>query len=268
VIETVGEPRRLGIFCISPDQQRIAFGQLDADGRGGDIWLIDTARGMTTRLTFDPASDDFPVWSPDGTKIAFVSLRTGPLGNLYVTDVANPANVQRLTDLTDDLWTLAWSHDGRFILIVRVKKSDLDLWLYSVESHELRPYLATPFVESAGVFSPDDSWIAYVTDESGRNEVYVERFPSHAARRQVSTGGGDFPRWRGDGRELFYVVPGGMLISVDMTNDRSTPRPLFRLPGWKYDVAADGQRFLVDQPVDDLMRVPLTFVSNWMADRK
>jgi len=268
MIETVSEPRRMGGFRIAPDQQRIAYGQLDADGRGDDIWLIDSARGMTTRLTFDPASDDLPNWSPDGSKIAFGSMRTGSLGELYITDVASPANAERMGAATDGFVPLGWSQDGQFIVGLKEKKADLDVYLYSTASHEVRPYLATPFVESAAALSPDDSWIAFVTNESGRDEVYVERFPSHAGRRQISNGGAGTPRWRGDGRELFYVVRGGMLMSVDMTNDKSAPKPLFRLPGSRYDVTRDAQRFLIDQPVDDLENVPLTFVSNWMAERR
>ena len=263
-IEVFGEPRRFSAFSISPDQRRIAFGQLDADGRGTDIWLSDSERGMTSRLTFDPATDDMPVWSPDGSKIVFSSMRTGNLGELYITTVANPGNVERIGS-SDGSIPLAWSHDGKFILSLKIKPADFDIWTYSTQSHELHPYLASPFSESAATFSPDDAWIAYVSDESGRDEVYVERFPTHASRRQISNGGGTFPQWSGDGKELAFAAPGGMLMSVDLTNEKSSPKPLFRLPGTKYQVARDGQRFLVDQPVDDLTRVPLTFVSNWLA---
>src|SRR6185436_6999197 len=98
--------------------------------------------------------------------------------------------------------------------------------------------------------------------------VYVERFPTHAGRRQVSTAGGEFPRWRGDGRELFYADPSGELMSVDVSSEAATPKALFHVPGFTYDVSHDGQRFIVDQPVDDTTRSPLTFVSNWMAERK
>ncbi|MDQ6799279.1 MAG: serine/threonine-protein kinase [Acidobacteriota bacterium] len=263
-IEIFGEPRRLGAFRLSPDERRIAFGQLDADGRGTDIWLSDSDRGMISRLTFDPATDDLPAWSPDGSKIVFSSMRSGSLGELYITEVANPSRAERIAG-SDGCAPLDWSHSGKFILAWKQKPSDLDIWMYSTESHQLQPYLATQFVESTIAFSPDDAWVAYVTDESGRDEVYVERFPSHAARRQISNGGAAHPRWRGDGRELFYYAPGGMLMSVDMTSGKSTPRPLFQLPGNKYEVALDGQRFLVDQPVDNVNAVPLTFVSNWLA---
>ena len=268
VLEVLGEPRRLGDVRRSPDQQRIAIAQLDADGRGDDVWLLDIGRGMTTRLTFDPASDGYPVWSPDGSKIAFSSARTGQLGEVYVTDVANPANVQRLGSSTDGFWPDCWSHDGHFIVMTQQKPADLDIWLYSFQTHEMHPYLSTPFVEQMPALSPDDSWIAYVTNESGRDEVYVERFPSHSARRLVSNGGGRFPRWRADGRELFYRIPGSMLMSVDMTSEKSVPKPLFKPPPGGFEVSADGQRFLIGQPIDDAASVPLTFVSNWMAERK
>jgi len=110
-------------------------------------------------------------------------------------------------------------------------------------------------------------YIAYTSNESGRDEVYVERFPSHAERRQLSSSGGDHPLWRSDGREIFYVSH-SELVSLDMASKTATPKSLFRLPGNTYDVARDGQRFIVDRPLDDNYSSPLTFVSNWMAERK
>jgi hypothetical protein len=109
--------------------------------------------------------------------------------------------------------------------------------------------------------------VAYTSDESGHSEVYVEQFPTHAGRRQVSAAGGTIPRWRSDGKELFYLSRGRSLMSVDMTSETATPVALFQLPGATYDVTRDGQRFLVDKPLDDNYRSPLTFVSNWLAER-
>lgn len=265
---TLGDPRRIGfIFRISPDQQRVIAEQNDADGRSDDLWIFDSARGVTTRFTFDPAGDLRPVWSPDGSRIAFASMRTG-LGEMYVADTATPANVQRLTTTEEDVEPSAWSHDGAFILADNYRKSDADILMIAVSTHQRTPYLSTRFNEYAAALSPDDSLVAYVSDESGRDEVYVERFPTHAARRQISTSGGARPLWRGDGKELFYIAPGGQLTSIDMTADAATPKPLFHLRGVSYDVTRDGQHFVVDQPIDDTIGSPWTFVSNWMGLRR
>jgi Tol biopolymer transport system component len=260
VIETVGQPRRLGgIFHLSPDQQRIAFETLDNDGRADDVWMIDRGRAITSRLTFDPASDMSPAWSPDGTQVAFFSMRKS-FGGLYIADVASPANA---TALADNAEPQSWVGDN--IACVAARGSQYDIAIYSVKSRRLQPYLVTAFSEQNPALSPDGHWIAYQSNESGRDEVYVEEFPSHAHRRQVSNGGGGYPIWRADSRELFYGAPGSMLIAVDMTSDKSTPKTLFRLPGNSCEAAADGQRFLVDQPLDDVTKQPITVVTNWLA---
>jgi Tol biopolymer transport system component len=267
-LATVGDAQRLGYeLRLSPDQQRIAVDRNDSDGRPEDIWILDMARNVTTRFTFDPAGEYSPVWSPDGSTIAFASMRTG-LANLFVADVANPANVRRLTNFpTDQVRPVSWTRDGKTVVAERSVKADLDLWLFPADGGEGKPYLATPFVEAAADVSPDGNYIAYNSNESGRYEVYVEQFPSHAGRRQLSSSGAQQPRWRSDGRELFYISH-GQLVSVDMTSNTATPKTLFRLPGYTYDMARDGQRFIVDSPLDDNASSPLTFVSNWMAERK
>jgi Tol biopolymer transport system component len=194
-------------------------------------------------------------------------MRTG-LGNLFVADVANPANVRRLTNFPkDQVSPDSWTRDGKMIVADRLAGANTDLWLFPVDGSEGKPYLATPFGERSADVSPDGTYIAYTSNESGRDEVYVERFPSHAERRQLSSSGGDLPRWRTDGREIFYVSH-SELLSLDMTSKTATPKKLFLLPGNTYDVARDGQRFIVDRPLDDNYSSPLTFISNWIAERK
>jgi eukaryotic-like serine/threonine-protein kinase len=261
-IETVSVPRRYDSMRISPDQRRIAFGDYDADGRSGDLWLLDPARDMTTRFTFDAASDLVPVWSPDGTKIAFASMRQG-FGNTFIADVANPAGAQPLTNFpTETGMPSDWSPDGRTILINVGKSRDSDIWAYSLPEKKLTPYVSTQFQEYDAVFSRDGKFIAYTSEESGQPEVYVERFPTHAERRQVSVGGGYGPRWRADGRELFYMTA-EHVHAVDMTREDATPQVLFRETANVYEPAADGQRFLMTRPLHDITTIPLTFVSRW-----
>ncbi len=267
-LAAAGDAKRLGFeLRLSPDQQRIATDRNDSDGRPEDIWILDPARNVTTRFTFDPAGEYAPAWSPDGSAIAFASMRAG-LGNLFVADVANPANVRRLTNFPkDQVSPDSWSRDGKMIVAERLAGANTDLWLFPVDGSEGKPYLTTPFAERSADVSPDGAYIVYMSNESGRDEVYVERFPSHAERRQLSSSGGDLPRWRSDGREIFYVSH-SELLSLDMTSKTATPKKLFLLPGNTYDVARDGQRFIVDRPLDDNYSSPLTFVSNWMAERK
>ena len=262
LLQTLGEPRRYGEIRLSPDQKRIAFQQMDADGRGEDIWLLDASRGVTTRFTFHPASELASAWSPDGSKIAFMSMRTG-YGDLYVSDVANPAAAERITSgQTGTAFPTDWSRDGKHIIVERSDERNTDLYVYSFETKKLEPYVNTPYEEYAGVLSPDGTRIAYVSEESGRSEVYVERFPSRAERRQISTSGGWNPRWAPNGRELFYLTD-VEYRSIDVTDENAASQVLFRDTSGTYDVAADGQRLLIARPVEDITTVPLTFVSNW-----
>jgi serine/threonine protein kinase/Tol biopolymer transport system component len=268
-IGTPSEARRFGFnFRIAPDQQRVIVDQSDADGRADDLWILDVSRALLTRFTFDPAGDFAGTWGAGGSKVAFCSMRTG-LGDIYVADVSNPSKVQRVaSSSTDQLVPTSWTRDGAFILAELYRPADIDLWMFPAAGGAGKPYIATQFNESGAELSPDNALVAYVSDESGRPEIYVEHFPSHEGRRQLSSGGGRLPRWRGDGKELFFSSPARMVMSADMTNETAAPKPLFVLPGFSFDVTRDGQRFLIDTPVDDIAGSPLTFVSNWMAERK
>jgi Tol biopolymer transport system component len=266
-IEKFGETRHYGVFRLSPDAKRILVEQLDADGRGDDLWLIDPSRNQTTRFTFDPASDILPVWAPDGKSAAFLSLRDG--GDVYVADTTNPSNVTQITRVaSSDLNPTSWSPDGKSFFLDRQlpNRSDTDVYVYSFPTHELKPLIATPFAEYGGVISPDGSMFAWVSEESGHPEVYAAHYPALSDRRQVSTGGGLLPRWRADGHELFYVSPSQQVTSVDLTKETVAPQALFTISG-TYDVARDGQRFLTTTAVDDLPRIPLTLVTNWSAQK-
>ena len=173
-----------------------------------------------------------------------------------------------------------WSRDGRFILYENDDpNSRTDLWvlpLFGDKKPEL--FLQTPFAEQHARFSPDGKWIAYVSDESRTAEVYVQSFPPSGGKWQVSTKGGFTPRWRRDGKELFYLAPDRRIMSVDVkaagtTFEVSTARALFEAPvdvasaaaANRYDVSADGQRFLVNAPVENTGSAPITVVVNWNA---
>jgi len=269
-LASVGDPGRTAYVELSPDQRRVAFVTEDQDGRDADIWIRDLARGLTSRLTFDPASDSSPVWSPDGSRIAFRSMRTG-LGDLYQKSATNPGEEELLFKSAETASPVSWSPDGRFLLFeVYAASANTDLWLLPLATPaKPEPFLKTSFDENSPQFSRDGRWVAYASDESGRSEVYVRAFPASSTKWQVSTGGGWRPRWRRDGRELFYLTAVGRLMAVSVQAagrfEASDPRELFRVQAGDYDVAADGQRFLVAVETEDLSASPITVVLNWTA---
>ena len=272
---------------LSPDGKRVAVGQLDSTGNW-DIWLMDVARGVPTRFTFDTLNDISPVWSPNGTQLVFASDRSiaGPF-DIYEKDSSGSGKEELFLKSGSSMFPNDWSPDGRHILYtVDSEKAGSDLWVVPVqggkpEGGKPMPYLQTPFSEKQGQFSPDGRWIAYSSDESGSFQIYVQSFPAGGGKFQVSTGGGSEPRWRRDGKEIFYIGADGRLMAVDVRTipkfEAGAPKALFdaqltifspTLPFFHYDVTADGRRFLVNSAVtakDGSIEAPITVVVNWQA---
>ncbi|HEY3122574.1 MAG TPA: protein kinase, partial [Thermoanaerobaculia bacterium] len=189
---------------LSPDGTRLAEARFDPDSTNGDIWLIDLARSIASRFTFDPANDLLPVWSPDGKRLFFASSREG-VQQLYQAFSDRPGSEEPVLrsgawKATDDV-----SPDGQFLIYETIDpKTRIDLWLLPLSGdRKPKPFVVTPFGEYGAQFSPDGRWIAYVSNESGRAEISVQAFPGRGGKWQVSTEGGTMPRWRKDGRELF-----------------------------------------------------------------
>jgi dipeptidyl aminopeptidase/acylaminoacyl peptidase len=262
---------------LSPDDKRFVVSRY---GSNVDLWLSDVTGENVTPFTFDPGSDQFPVWSPDGSRIVWASNREG-IYHLYER-AANGAGQDALLLKSDYFkFPTDWSRDGRFILYREINpKTKYDVWVLPVGPQTVAqspfPILQTEANETAATFSPDGQWIAYNSDESGRYEVFVKSFPGGEGKRQVSTGGGIGPLWRGDGKELFYQAPDGKLMAVAVkvgtSFETGTPAPLFEFRASAnvitpyYDVTRDGRRFLLSTVVETEPNAPLTVVVNWAAE--
>jgi len=262
---------------LSPDGLSVAAEVIDETNGTSDIWIYDVRRGLRTRFTFDAAMDWWPAWSPDGKRIAFASDRSGKNG-IYVKPVGGSEEVDLvLEDAERDIGPEAWSPDGRWLVHISLVSADKsDLWALNMETGERVPVAATSFAESSPAISPDGRWIAFSSDESGEGEVYVTSFPQPTRHWQVSTGGGDYPRWNGDGSTLFFVRGDGELMSAEVEGSGDAfvvgkLSELFRWdrpPGfrWPYDVDVSGDRFLINRGGAATESAPLTLVLNWDAE--
>ncbi len=273
----VGVAGNIGTPALAPDEKRVAVRLLDPEGTNRDIWVFDLERGTNTRLTFDPGTDTSPVWSPDGSRIAFSSERTPNSFTLF-QKLSNGAGGEE-TLLTSAIPTFptSWSRDGRYLAYVQNSPTGPDIGVLPLfGDRKPIPFLGTPAIETHARFSPDGKWIAYTSDESGRFEVYVQAFPGPGGKWQISTRGGLQPMWRGDGRELYYLTMDGRMMAVSIKTDAGfvagVPVPLFdaRVPIGPatalYAVSADGRRFLLNVPVNSDQIAPLTVVLNWNAE--
>ncbi len=276
---TVGQPGAHTTMRLSPDDRRVAVNRTDPAGNT-DLWVYELARGTSSRFTFHPATDFGPVWSPDGNRIAFRSTRDG-VSNLYWKVSTGAGEDEPLLKSGADKTPSDWSRDGRFLIYSeRDAKTGMDLWVLPLEGERKpAPFLRTEFEELGAEFSPDGRWLAYQSNASGEFEVYVRPFPAGSAgsggQWQISTGGGQLPSWRRNGKELFYLAEDGKLMAVDLkagaTFEAGVPRALFqaRAAGLRsYDVASDGQRFLINTPLEESAAAPLTVVINWPAGLK
>lgn len=278
---TLGEPDDTQFApSLSPDGRRVAV------VREGDIWLLDGAR--SSRFTFDDALDNFPLWSPDGSKIVFRSARTG-VGDLYQKSSSGAGEETLLLGSDQFKTPHSWSADGRFLMYHIISpQTGRDMWALPMTGGG-DPFivLQTPFQERWAKLSPDGRWVAYSSNASGREETYIRAFvaPDTAASDatavsgvwQISTSGGISPAWSPDGRELYYLDPAGNMMAVPFSiagDSVEVGNPIALFPtriagggtdvglGWQYDVAADG-RFLINTLVGEGSTTPITLILNW-----
>jgi Tol biopolymer transport system component len=277
LLETVGPAADYFHPRLSHDGRRVAVTIIDPQTAYSDIWIYDIGRRVSTRLTFGPGVNLFPIWSPDDERVVFSSNRTG-FHDLYQRSASGTGQDALLfSSTTASKFPTDWSRESgllAFHTTAPESKSGSDIWVLSLPEGKARPFLATAFHEGSPQFSPDGRWIAYASTESGAVEVFVQAFSS-SGKWQISSAGGSYPRWRGDGREIYYIAPDNAVMAVEVgTGPAFTvgpPRPLFRTQikaldiGFQYDVSPDGSRFLINTLDQGEQLNSITVVQNWTA---
>jgi Tol biopolymer transport system component len=280
----VGEPGTLANPVLSPDGKRVAVDIADLKANNVDVWLESLQGGSNTRFTFSPSEDADGVWSRDGKSIAYRTVDVHVKLLLKAVSGLELEKALYTGELAADILANSWTLDNKQILCTMFIPNPVGLRvtglaLVPAAGGEPIPFLKTKGAEMDGQISPDGKWMAYASNESGDWEVYVTTFPAAAGKWQISRGGGTEPRWRGDGKELFYIGQSGMMMAAPVsgqgTFSSGTPVPLFQLRGrthisstdlFTYDVSRDGKQFLVNRYLKPEHPNPLTIVLNATAE--
>ncbi len=278
-LSVAGPPGPYSELALSPQGTHVAMMRTDPQSSNTDIWLLDLQRNIPSRFTFHPAVEFSPVWSPDGSRIVFASARDGAT-NLYQKVASGAGNEEPLLQSPSPKAALDWSRDGRFFLYGNQDpKTKYDLWVLPLSGDRKPiPFAQTEFDETQGQFSPDGRWIAYGSNESTRQQVYVQPFPASGGKWQISSEGGTMPRWRADGKELFFLSADQRLMCAEIKTtpkfDASVPKPLFQSRVWgatntafRYAPSGDGRRFLMISQLQETASAPITAVLNWKPGR-
>jgi Tol biopolymer transport system component len=278
-IAKLGDATFMASPSLSPDGSRVLGYRGNPVDGNIDVWTLDTRRGVFTRLTDDPSDDVVPAWSPDGGRIAFSSNRKGT-HNIYVKSADGSSSDELIFESPGEKSVTHWTSDGRFVLFdSHDSKRGTDIFAVPLSNRKPIPIAQTQFDEHRAQASPNGKWVAFQSDESGRDEIYVQPFPGPGSKWPISTHGGTQVRWRPDGKELFYVGLDGRLMDVPIrfvpnaqTPEVGTAVPLFSPPlggaiqqadfRHQYMVSSDGQRFLV-ATVGDATIAPITVILNW-----
>ncbi|HVS88109.1 MAG TPA: protein kinase [Candidatus Acidoferrum sp.] len=285
ILGKVGEPGLYFGPSLSPDGRKLAVEIYDTHtSTNSDIWIYDLTQGSRTRLTFSQPNEQnrLPVWSPDGNRIVFSSDRGGH-SQIYEKSVSGVGAENVVSPSEGHRYATTWSADGQFIAGFQENPQHGSLQFLVLSrpaGDKTIPFLSGISGLSRFTFpriSPNGKWIAYVSWESGRGEVYISSFPSGAGKWQVSANGGNSPAWRHDGKELFYIVGSNdTMTAVEISERKESPvvgkiHPLFRTrrvpsPSWPYDVSADGNLFLINSVLQSAVPEPITLVLNWDAE--
>jgi dipeptidyl aminopeptidase/acylaminoacyl peptidase len=266
------KPGIYGNIFLSPNGKVLSSDTTDPASQNTDVWTYDLQTESAKRLTFDPSIDSMPVWSPDGSRVVFGSNREAKF-DLYLKDANGGQEEKIVAQDGPDRFPNDWSPDGKSILYERGS----DLWILNLPDLKMTEFLKASSTLKNARFSPDGHWVAYASNESGRWEIYVTSFPAAHGKWQISNGGGDQPKWRGDGKEFFYITPDGKIMAAPVTVganfDAGTPAMLFQANPRElvatseqvtYDVSKDGQKFLVNTQLKT-GTTPMSIVLNWTA---
>jgi WD40 repeat protein len=279
--------------ALSPDGNRVALDVVNPLTLRNSVWVLDLTRGALSRLSFeDPAVAVSPIWSPDGQQIVYRMVEK--IGNTFESSIitrpssgggnATTLFRQSAQEQGETLYPDSWSPDGKVLILERANSAQehhLALWLLSLNSDKLQPFLSAPFNQTHSTFSPDGHWLAYSSDETGKSEVYVQDFPGRTRKVQISTGGGDQAMWGQNGKELFYLSGDRSLMVVDVEPrgelKASAPHVLFHAPipatrasllgpHANYAISPDGKRILLNVVQEGGDQPSVTVVVNWSAE--
>lgn len=284
-VEKIGQAQdRIRTAALSPDGRWVAVAVAVAQDTNTDVWAWDLARSVSTRLSSAPEFEDAPVWSPRGDEVAFSSLRAGNI-DIYLRQADGSGEEEAVAATPQNEWPSDWSRDGKYLLYDQSDpETGRDLWYLERDEDgsgwEPQPFLQEPSLQAAPKLSPNGRYVAYVSDESGQTEIYVQPFPEGGRKVTVSNSGGSQVRWSRDGKELFYVEGQKLMVvavSAEGVFSAGLPTELFEHPGLRnsfnnphYDVSLDGQRFILPEPVGyDPAEAPqstIRVVLNWFTE--
>jgi eukaryotic-like serine/threonine-protein kinase len=280
-LSTLGEREGVLDVRLSPDDKTLIETIEDPGSNNSDLWLVDLSRGVRTRFTFDPASHGYPAWSPDEKEIAFSSTHAGNL-SMFEKAANGTGDIEPLAADGVEQLVSDWSRDGRYLAYNRLDPQTgggFGIWILPLFGDK-KPF---SFIQSqynllTPTFSPDGKWIAYSSQESGRREIFISSFPGGSSKFQVSANGGSAPRWRADGKELFYISDDNKMTAVEIQEkggsvEIGNTQALFPVNASSslllpYDVTNDGKKFVVVVPVASSGAEPITLVTNWVATVK
>lgn len=267
-------PNAILHLALSPDERRVALRVLDPQSRTRDVWIEEPARDIGTRFTYDPGNENYPLWAPDGKSVLYWSDAAASPG-FYVKDLTGAGQTRQVMSWKgNEAEATDWSRDGKYVLFTVTGTTHATVSVFSMADRKTSIFLSGPFDAGYGHFSPDGRYIAYCSNESGRNEVYVQTFPDRSDKWQISTKGGIEPAWSADGKQLYYLSSDQRIMSVTIRTTPSfepgAPQSLFPLQVAvpdngrnHYAVSSDGQRFMAIAPAS-AHSLPNTYVVvNW-----
>jgi len=274
-VGTVGPPELVANPKLSPDGRRVAVDQTDTDGRHVNIWIHELTSDAAARIGFGPWLEQVTVWSPDGKQVIYTANEK-LFFSLYMKNADGSGSAQNIMDFgTPQQGPWDWSRDGKYVLA----RKDRELWYMTMPDRQTHPLVQSQWLIRNAQFSPDGKFVAYASSETGNWEVYVSPFPGFASKWQVSRGGGEEPRWRRDGKELYYLAPDGRLMAAEVKSGAGfeagfpsglfvthTRQPISAMDFFSYDVTSDGQKFLVNTKVDTSNSAPLSVILNWSSE--